>query len=121
VAASKVSENPPIGFALIRPPGNHVSPNKKLVFIINMDVHHENGTSDAFHDEPDVLFLSVHQKKNDDIGYGSGEGSALNLALTKLTRDVVMRTVFDELIILAAQKFKPNIILVSARYDGHMY
>ncbi|GJZ46891.1 histone deacetylase 14 [Tanacetum coccineum] len=85
-----------------------------------MDVHHENGTNDAFHDEPGVLFLPVHQKKNDDIGYGNGEGSTLNLALTKLTGDVVMRTVFDELIVPAAQKFKPNIILVSARYDGHV-
>nr|GEY09684.1 histone deacetylase 14 isoform X2 [Tanacetum cinerariifolium] len=68
------------------------------VFIINMDVHHENGSKDAFHDEPDVFFLSVHQslmiirsqcwlnntRKIDDIVYGNGEGSTLNLTLPKL-------------------------------------
>ncbi|PWA49596.1 histone deacetylase 14 [Artemisia annua] len=153
VAASKVSENPPIGFALIRPPGNHASPYKKVpmgscvfnniaiaarytqrvhglkrVFIIDTDVHHGNGTNDAFHDDPDVFFLSVHQDglyphntgKVDDLGHGNGEGATLNLALPKLTGDVAMRNVFDEVIVPAAQKFKPDIILVSAGYDGHV-
>ena len=33
----------------------------KRVFIIDFDVHHGNGTNDAFYDDPDIFFLSAHQ------------------------------------------------------------
>ena len=36
-------------------------PELKLVFIIDFDVHHGNGTNDAFYDDPDIFFLSTHQ------------------------------------------------------------
>ncbi|GKB35715.1 histone deacetylase 14, partial [Tanacetum coccineum] len=153
VEAAKSTDIPPIGFALIRPPGNHAVPNGKLpmgycvfnniaiaaryaqqvhgvkrVFIIDFDVHHGNGTSDVFYDDPDVFFLSTHQDgdyplhtgKIDDIGCGNGEGTTLNLALPERTGDVGMRNVFDEVIKPAAKKFQPDIILVSAGYDGHV-
>ncbi|XP_071710550.1 histone deacetylase 14, chloroplastic-like isoform X3 [Rutidosis leptorrhynchoides] len=55
----------------------------------------------------------------DDIGSGNGEGATLNLPLPQLSGDVAMRTAFDEVIVPCAQRFKPDMILVSAGYDGH--
>ena len=76
-----------MGFALIRPPGHHAIPKGpmgfcvfgnvavaaryaqrvhglKRVFIIDFDVHHGNGTNDAFYNDPDIFFLSTHQVRN---------------------------------------------------------
>ncbi|KAF3334146.1 histone deacetylase 14 [Carex littledalei] len=149
VEASRVNRDPPVGFALIRPPGHHAVPegpmgfcvfgniavaaryaqNKyglKRVMIIDFDVHHGNGTHDAFYDDPDIFFLSTHQAgsypgtgKIEQVGAGSGEGTTLNLPLPGGAGDYTMRSVFDEVIAPSAQRFKPDIILVSAGYDAH--
>ncbi|XP_074293272.1 histone deacetylase 14, chloroplastic-like, partial [Silene latifolia] len=58
--------------------------------------------------------------KINEVGRGQGEGASLNLPLPGGSGDLAMRTVFDEVIVPCVQNFKPNIILVSAGYDGHV-
>ena len=52
--------------------------------------------------------------KVDEVGHGDGEGTTLNLPLPGGSGDIAMTTVFDEVIVPCAQRFKPDIILVSA-------
>lgn len=58
--------------------------------------------------------------KFEEVGKGSGEGTTLNLPLPGGSGDNAMRSVFEEVIVPSAQRFKPDIILVSAGYDAHV-
>ena len=58
------------------------------VAIVDIDVHHGNGTQDAFYDDPNVLYCSTHQHpfypgtgQADEIGAGVAEGTNVNIAL----------------------------------------
>ena len=137
------------GFALVRPPGHHALRNRamgfclfntmaiaaeyvkrahgaKRVMIMDWDVHHGNGTQDAFYDDPSVLFISTHQfpfypgsGAVNEVGIGAGEGFTLNIPLPSGCADAEYLQVFQEIIVPAAERYQPDWILVSAGFDPH--
>ncbi|MDZ7779092.1 MAG: histone deacetylase [Gemmatimonadota bacterium] len=134
-------------FVAARPPGHHATPGRsmgfclfnnvaiaarwlqaegyaKRVLIVDWDVHHGNGTQDAFYEDPDVFFLSFHQSPHypgtgaaSETGSGPGEGSTRNVPLPAGTpRDEYMDT-FERELSGAAARFRPDFVLTSAGFD----
>jgi acetoin utilization deacetylase AcuC-like enzyme len=136
-------------FALIRPPGHHATPTKtmgfclfnnaaiaaryaqekhgaKRVFILDFDVHHGNGTQDAFYSDPSVLYMSTHQEYHypgtgriGETGDGDGRGFTVNIPLPGGTSDRSYLKVMDEVFLPILSQYDPDLLLVSAGYDGH--
>ncbi|HWO43921.1 MAG TPA: histone deacetylase [Candidatus Eisenbacteria bacterium] len=137
------------GFALVRPPGHHALKERAMgfclfntmaigadylkrkyhagrVLIVDWDVHHGNGTQEAFYDDPSVLFISTHQfpfypgtGAADEVGAGAGEGFTINIPLPAGCSDGEYVQVFNDLVLPAAESFQPEWVLVSAGFDPH--
>ncbi len=134
--------------ALVRPPGHHAEPDRvmgfclfnniavaaavlrqegaKRVAIVDIDVHHGNGTQAAFYRDPNVLFISSHQfpfypgtGAADETGEGPGEGLTVNLPLPAGATDTQYEAVYRLTVVPALERFVPEIILVSAGFDAH--
>ena len=135
-------------FALVRPPGHHAESTRAMGFclynniavaaaalrasgvarvaIVDIDVHHGNGTQEIFYAEPDVLFASTHQfpfypgtGAADERGTGAGLGATLNVPLPAGAEDDVFVGAYRETIVPALERFAPEIVLVSAGFDAH--
>jgi len=97
------------------------------VLIIDWDVHHGNGTQDIFWADPDVLFFDTHRRapfypgsgRVEEVGEGMGEGTTVNVPLPEGSGDLAMVKAFREILVPAANWFKPDLILVSAGFDAH--
>ena len=137
------------GLAAIRPPGHHAMPSRAMgfcllgnvaiaaryaqqqfgverVLIVDYDVHHGNGTEAMFYTDPSVLYVSTHQYPfypmtgaATDIGSGAGEGYTINIPLPAGSGDTNYGNVFRQIIWPAAERFQPQLILVSLGLDAY--
>ncbi|MCJ7511953.1 MAG: histone deacetylase [Anaerolineales bacterium] len=148
VAAAVWDRRAPTGFAIIRPPGHHTTAKRAMGFcllnniaiaarhvqslgcerlmIIDIDVHHGNGTQEIFQADPTVLYLSTHQfgiypgtGAIDETGTGPGEGTTVNLPLPGYSGDSALLAAAEQIAFPLAQRFQPQMILVSAGFDTH--
>jgi len=137
------------GYALVRPPGHHAEKDRgrgfcifgniavaakylhyecgvKRIAIVDWDVHHGNGTQEAFYDNPNVLTISIHQDglfPRDSGFFGergikSGLGSNLNIPLPPGSGNGAYVSVFKEVVCPALEKFVPDFIFVASGYDS---
>lgn len=137
------------GFALTRPPGHHSTRDEamgfcllnniaiaaeyllrheeaKKVAIVDMDVHHGNGTQDIFWERDGVFFTSIHQSPLypgtghiSEKGRGKGEGFTLNIPLPPYSGDEAYEVAFSEVILPRLESFEPEMLLVSYGFDAH--
>lgn len=100
----------------------------KRVMIIDYDVHAGNGTSDIYYEDPNVLFISMHQDPRgfypgtgfvDQIGRGAGEGYNVNVPLPPSTGDETYMHALREVFVPLAEEFKPELIVGNGGSDPH--
>ena len=133
-------------FCLLRPPGHHAEREKAMGFcffstvgigakylknikqlykiaIVDFDVHHGNGTQDVLWNDPDCLFISIHQ---DEIFPFTGsknetgiKNNILNIPVNAGSNSNEFRSIVDNIIIPRLIKFEPEFLLISAGFDGH--
>lgn len=135
-------------FALVRPPGHHAERDTAMGFclfnniavaaghalarglervaVIDIDVHHGNGTQWMFYDDPRVLYVSTHQSPfypgtgaAEDVGTGDGTGFTFNVPMEAGATDADYDLVYRQAIIPVIRQYRPQLMLVSAGFDAH--
>jgi len=98
------------------------------VFIVDFDVHHGNGTQHTFEEDPRVLFVSLHGHPGivypgtgyaHERGRGDGDGFTINLPMLPPSGDGEYQKAFEETVLPAADRYRPEFVLISAGFDAH--
>ena len=96
----------------------------KRVAIIDIDLHHGNGTQDIFYKRGDVVYLSTHQFPHypgtgalNETGYGNGEMTTVNIPMPPMSGDSAFLTAFDEIILPLLDRFRAEMLLISYGFD----
>jgi acetoin utilization deacetylase AcuC-like enzyme len=138
-----------LGFCALRPPGHHAEADRAMgfclfnsaaiaaalaiaelgarrVLILDWDVHHGNGTAEAFRTRADVLYASIHQDgiypgtgALNDVGSSGGEGYTLNLPVPGGSGELQWLSLVEHVVLPAARAFAPDLVLISAGFDAH--
>lgn len=134
---------------LVRPPGHHAVPDSAMgfcllsniaiaartavqrlelnrVLIVDWDVHHGNGTQDAFYEDEQITFFSAHRfpfypgtGRKSETGRGKGLGTTVNLPLEFGVNRKDYRNAFENALTRAADQCKPDLVMISAGFDAH--
>ncbi len=137
------------GFSLSRPPGHHATRGQGMGFcllnnialaaeyllqnegaqrlaIVDLDLHHGNGTQDIFWRRQDVLYLSVHQSPLfpgsgglAEVGDGPGTGFTANFPVPPFSGDQAFLAVMDSCILPLLERYQPEMLLISYGFDAH--
>jgi len=145
------ADSPATVFCSVRPPGHHAEKalalgfcflnnvavaarywqekhQRRRVAILDFDAHHGNGIQDAFEEDPEVFYISLHEHPTfsfpgtghaEERGTGVGKGATLNIPLLPGQGDVEVKAAFADQIIPALARFRPEALLVAAGFDGH--
>jgi acetoin utilization deacetylase AcuC-like enzyme len=135
-------------FCAIRPPGHHAGRDRAMGFclfnnvavaarhalavhkvrrivIVDWDVHHGNGTQEAFWRDADVMYISIHQSpfypgtgSAAEAGEGPGKGHIRNFPLPARSGDKEFLAALDEGL-KRAEAFQPGLVFISAGFDAH--
>ena len=140
-------------FAVVRPPGHHAMQTVfgdrgfcivnieaimveyirrhygiRKIAIVDTDCHHGDGTQDIFYNDPDTLFISIHQDGRTlypgsgfvhESGGPSAPGYTLNLPLPPQTCEQGFDMVMERVILPVLDEFEPELIINSAGQDNH--
>jgi acetoin utilization deacetylase AcuC-like enzyme len=130
-------------FCAVRPPGHHATRQRPMGFcifnnvaigaahaleahglervaVLDFDVHHGNGTEDAFHDDPRVMLCSTFQHPYYPYsGADSGNEHIVNVPLPAMTDGAGFRAAVERFWLPALEEYRPQLVFVSAGFDAH--
>jgi acetoin utilization deacetylase AcuC-like enzyme len=136
-------------FAVLRPPGHHATASRAMGFclynnvavaiervraergvgrmaIVDIDVHHGNGSQDMYWNDAGVLYTSLHQfpfypgsGALDERGGPQATGLTVNVPLPAGTPAAVWLREFDAIVMPALRAFEPELLVVSCGFDAH--
>lgn len=146
-AADLIAAGTPVAYAMTRPPGHHTGirafggfcllnpaaiaarslTSLGRVAVLDVDVHHGNGTQEVFWDDPQVFYASLHGDPGhlypyvtghaDEVGGGRGHGTTRNAPLAARTGDADYLAALDE-VLDELERFDPATVVVSLGFDA---